>query len=103
MSEGIIAEEDEIQEKETDDTSTELPTVEVSAEQVQSEEPPTDEPIEELVDEMAPNGETPSNEAGETNVVKPILYNLNISPAVRCVKIVARLINLELELRYEYI
>lgn len=33
---------------------------------------------------------------------KPILYNLNISPAVRCVKIVARLINLELELRYVY-
>lgn len=98
MSEGIIAEEDEIQEKETDE-----PTVEVSAEQVQSEEPPTDEPNEELVDEMAPNEETPSNEAGEPNVVKPILYNLNISPAVRCVKIVARLINLELELRYEYI
>lgn len=33
---------------------------------------------------------------------KPILYNLNISPVVRCVKIVARLIDLELELRYEY-
>lgn len=38
--------------------------------------------------------------ANQQNAV-PILYNLNISPAVRCVKIVARLIDLKLELRYE--
>lgn len=37
--------------------------------------------------------------ADETPIKKPILYNLNISPPVRSVKIVAQLIGLELELR----
>lgn len=46
------------------------------------------------------DNETAGN--NNNNNPKPILYNLNISPVVRCVKIVARLINLELELRYEF-
>ena len=58
------------------------------------------EQAEEQTEEQ--NDENPDD--SETNVAnnsKPILYNLNISPVVRCVKIVARLINLELELRYD--
>lgn len=56
-----------------------------------------DENPDEIATEME---EQPDPDDGEmpANPI-PTLYNLNISPAVRCVKIVARLINLELELR----
>lgn len=54
----------------------------------------TDEHIEQPTNE--PNT---SDTSANINDSTPILYNLNISPVARCVRIVCRLINLELELR----
>lgn len=76
--------------------SSELNPVEIEAEQILPENNETVEQSEEQTAEQADNGETAASNQNST----PILYNLNISPVVRCVKIVARLINLELELRY---
>lgn len=53
-----------------------------------------DQPDEQ--NEMEPDD---SEATAATNQPKPIVYNLNISPVVRCVKIVCRIINLDIELR----
>lgn len=65
---------------------------------------PKDQADDQTVDQNEANRDDSEMVANSNiNNPKPILYNLNISPVVRCVKIVARLINLELEIRYEYI
>lgn len=86
---------DEIQSDETSNVQISSEEVdEQAAEQAETEDATENEPKDDDDDddEAAANNQNP----------KPILYNLNISPVVRCVKIVARLINLELELRYEF-
>lgn len=75
------------------DEQTDEQTEEQSAEQTAEQAEPEPDDSETAATAAATNNNNP----------KPILYNLNISPAVRCVKIVARLINLELELWYELI
>lgn len=73
--------------------------IETDQNPVETEDERTTEQAEAKAEPELNESETATAAATNDNP-KLILYNLNISPAVRCVKIVARLINLELEFRY---
>lgn len=77
----------------TEQSETETP---VETDENQVDESQTEEKAEPDAEADPGDAELAANQRSSI----PILYNLNISPAVRCVKIVARLIGLELELRY---